>query len=195
MVAAGGNETSSPRSSETSSPSSKPEDELDQNNAIVDTGKQPANDSLLNKLTQSLFGNMRKATNSNDDDSEAMVEEIDYYEGDVIDDLLLGAQNAARKKKATELLDEMKEADKLAGKDTAWIDEKLKDLDSFVVENTADLDELLAQETPKVAKQANKRGFEEDGDEEELPDSDEVAPSNKKSNIGKGDGNYKFVIS
>lgn len=107
----------------------------------------------MNKITNALFRSMLTAT---------MVEEAEHCEGPVCDAIFLGAQNAAHEQKATELLGEMKEADKLAGKDTAWIDKKLEDLDEFVVDNLADLDKLLAKETPKVAKKkAHKCGHDD----------------------------------
>ena len=98
--------------------------------------------------------------------------------------LLIATQEAARKEKAKEVLAEMKAQDATAGKDTAWVDDKLADLDSFVNANRADLDALLAKEDKPTNNTAQKRG--NDGkagvdDEEELLDTEESSPVFKKS--------------
>ena len=153
----------------------------------VDTNTVAA--SLLKGMLQTSettdSNEMFDAVEDEDDLKEKKQIDNSYFEGAVCDVLLLAAQEAARKEKAKEVLAEMKADNASAGKDTAWIDLKLADLDSFVHDNKADLDSLLVKEDKPTNNTAQKRGHDGNAsvvDEEELLDTEDSSPVSKKAN-------------
>ena len=146
----------------------------------------------------------KKEDEDGDEDEEDG--DLDYFESDEFYEELEKAKDAARKAKAEDLLLEWIEQAKEDGDDagTRFYEESLADLERFVAENQARLDEVLKGEEldgmpnddtidnlkqqqdrkkkKKKKKGKNKRGHDEaeDEDKEVLIDSEAAGPPGKK---------------
>ena len=127
------------------------------------------------------------ASTEGDNNDNDYFESAEYYED------LKKAQAAARKAKAEDLLLEWIVEAESKGDDTDFYEQSLADLEKFVAENEARLDEILREESlggsPADFKKDNKnkkkeknkkRGHNEDKDKEELEDSENAGPPKKK---------------
>ena len=105
---------------------------------------------------------------SSEDDANAFYESTEFYDG------LKDAMKAARIKKARAVLLEQRNEFVQDGRDTAWIDSKMQDLESFVEEHKSELDQLLMKDGEggmDIDTANKKRGRDETTTNEEVGNS------------------------
>jgi len=98
-----------------------------------------------------------------------------------LEEQLVKIQHAKRLEKAKETLREMRELDLEAGKDTAWVDGMIADMEKFVADNKEELDALIAKDAEDNNNNENGGGKKRGRGGEEKSDPDQPMPDSAKS--------------